>query len=99
MKKTFFSRFAQLPLTVLGVVLFNFQCFAQSKVIKDPDVIGRWDLTIQKGDKTLPSWLEVQKSGNHTFVGRFTADGGSARPISEVKVTDRKYSFSIPPQW
>jgi len=66
---------------------------------KDPDVIGRWDLTIDKSGTSLPSWLEVQKSGTHTLIGRFVYAFGSARPISEVKVNDGKYSFSIPPQW
>ncbi|ASU33851.1 3-keto-disaccharide hydrolase [Mucilaginibacter xinganensis] len=66
---------------------------------KDPDVIGRWDLTLDKGGKSLPSWLEVQKSGTHTLIGRFVYAFGSARPISEVKVNDGKYSFSIPVQW
>ncbi|WDF80726.1 DUF1080 domain-containing protein [Mucilaginibacter sp. KACC 22773] len=66
---------------------------------KDPDVIGRWDITITKGGKSLPSWLEVQKSGTHTLIGRFVYAFGSARPISEVKPDNGKYSFSIPPQW
>jgi len=66
---------------------------------KDPDVIGRWDITISKEGKSLPSWLEVQRSGNNTMIGRFTYAFGSARPISEVKLADGKYSFSIPPQW
>jgi hypothetical protein len=66
---------------------------------KDPDVIGRWDLTMEKDGKTQPSWLEVQKSGTHTLIGRFTYAFGSARPISEVKPKDGKFSFSIPPQW
>lgn len=68
-------------------------------MMKDPDVIGRWDITISQSGKDLPSWLEVQKSGTHTLVGRFVYAFGSARPISEVKVTGGKYSFSIPPQW
>jgi hypothetical protein len=72
---------------------------AQAKMVKDPDVIGRWDITMDKGGKSLPSWLEVQKSGTHTLIGRFTYAFGSARPISEVKPHDGKYSFSIPPQW
>ncbi|MGH7237842.1 MAG: 3-keto-disaccharide hydrolase [Candidatus Saccharimonadales bacterium] len=72
---------------------------AQPKITKDPAVIGRWDITMDKGGKSIPSWLEVQKSGTHTLIGRFTYAFGSARPISEVKVNDGKYSFSIPPQW
>lgn len=66
---------------------------------KDPDVIGRWDIVIDKAGKSLPSWLEVQKSGTHTLIGRFVYAFGSARPVSEVKVNNGKYSFSIPPQW
>ncbi|HMG06983.1 MAG TPA: DUF1080 domain-containing protein, partial [Mucilaginibacter sp.] len=72
---------------------------AQVDPTKDPDVIGRWDLTITKAGKSLPSWLEVQKSGTHTLIGRFVYAFGSARPISEVKPNNGKYSFSIPPQW
>src|ERR1700733_2530533 len=66
---------------------------------KDPDVIGRWDLTIDKSGKSIPSWLEVQKSGTHTLIGRFCYAFGSARPVAEVKDNFGKYSFSIPPQW
>jgi len=66
---------------------------------KDADVIGRWDLTIAKEGKNLPGWLEVQKSGTQTLIGRFTYAFGSARPISEVKPANGKFSFSIPPQW
>ena len=68
-------------------------------ITKDPDVIGRWDITMEKGGKSLPSWLEVQKSGFHTLIGRFTYAFGSARPITQVKPNNGKYSFSIPPQW
>lgn len=84
------------------LVLFAFaslKASAQAVLIKDPDVIGRFDLNIDKDGKTLPSWLEVQKSGTHTLIGRFVYAFGSARPISEVKVSGSKYSFSIPVQW
>ena len=60
---------------------------------------GRWDLIITKGDKKLPSWLEVRHSGRHTLVGRFVYAFGSARPIAEVKFNEGKFSFSIPLQW
>jgi hypothetical protein len=61
--------------------------------------IGRWDLTVDLGDKLVPSWLEVKLSGIKTLVGYFVADGGSARPISKVNFNDGKISFSIPAQW
>ena len=58
---------------------------------------GRWDMTIEKDGKSLPSWLEIEHSGK-TFVGRFVSSSGSARPISEIKVNNGKFTFSIPPQ-
>ncbi len=60
---------------------------------------GRWDLVIEKDGQELPSWLEVKHSGFHTLVGRFVYAFGSARPISEIKLNEGKFSFEIPPQW
>jgi len=62
-------------------------------------IIGRWDITVDVSGKALPSWLEVNSSGNNWLIGEFVGFGGSARPISEVKFNDGKVSFSIPPQW
>lgn len=64
-----------------------------------PAIIGRWDLTVDQGDKIVPSWLEVEQSGIRTLVGHFVAEGGSARPIAKVNFTNGKVNFSIPPQW
>ena len=60
---------------------------------------GRWDLTVMVDGKESPSWLEVVHSGYHTWVGRYVAIVGSARPISKVTITGNKFSFAIPPQW
>lgn len=60
---------------------------------------GRWDITVTRGDRKVPSWLEVTHSGVKYLNGRFVADGGSARPISRIYFNDNKMSFSIPPQW
>ncbi|MCW3087031.1 MAG: hypothetical protein JWQ78_417 [Sediminibacterium sp.] len=65
----------------------------------DNSIIGRWDLTVNKDGKWVPSWLEVKLSGVKTLVGYFVADGGSARPIAQVHSKDGKVWFSIPPQW
>lgn len=93
-------RFFQMQI-ILSLFVFSAVKASTGKAepTKDPDVIGRWDLTINKAGKNLPSWLEVQKSGTHTLIGRFVYAFGSARPISEVKPDNGKYSFSIPPQW
>jgi hypothetical protein len=60
---------------------------------------GRWDMIITQNGEEKPSWLEIRHSGYNTLVGRFVYLNGSARPISEVKVKDGKFSFAIPPQW
>ena len=65
----------------------------------DPEIVGRWDLTVDMGDRIVPSWLAVEKSGLKTLTGHFVAEGGSARPISIVNFNEGKVSFSIPPQW
>jgi hypothetical protein len=94
------SRFVGVQILLALFLFSGFKASAHTLVIdKDPDVIGRWDITIDKDNKSLPSWLEVQKSGTRTLIGRFTYAFGSARPIAEVKPHDGKYSFSIPPQW
>jgi hypothetical protein len=76
---------------LLSVVLV----YAQSQ----EEIIGKWDLEVIKGDRILPSWLEVKLSGNRTLVGYFVAESGSARPISEVFFHEGTVDFSIPPQW
>ena len=72
---------------------------ATAIAVEQDAIIGRWDLTVDRGDKLTPSWLEVKLSGVKTLVGFFVADGGSARPISKVNFKEGKVSFSIPPQW
>lgn len=63
------------------------------------DLLGRWDITIQYGDREAPSWLEVSHSGNKWLVGRYVGIVGSARPISVIHFENGKFSFTIPPQW
>ncbi len=95
---SFLRRLASAVIALVILTLLTPQ-IVHAQLIPDPAVIGRWDITLQKDGKSLPSWLEVQRSGNHTLIGRYVYAFGSARPISEVKVTDGKYGFSIPPQW
>lgn len=71
----------------------------QEITIKAEDLTGRWDLTLTDGTTTLPSWLEVKKSGIKTLVGYYVGVNGSARPVSEVKLQGDGFHFAIPPQW
>jgi hypothetical protein len=72
--------------------------FAQSRPASDA-LLGRWDLVVQRGAQTSPSWLEVERSGTATLVGQFVGSGGSARPIARIELTDDTFRFAIPPQW
>lgn len=63
------------------------------------DLIGRWDLTVEKEGVKVPSWIEIKLSGFNTLVGSYVGDSGSARPISHIKLENDKFSFAIPPQW
>jgi hypothetical protein len=71
----------------------------KSATAEPRDLIGRWDITVDMNGSPRPSWLEVKLSGYKTLVGSFVASSGSARPVSEVKFVDGKFSFEIPPQW
>jgi hypothetical protein len=65
-----------------------------------PPVTGRWDLTVTGSDgRPLPSWLEIQWSGNRVLVGRFVGVVGSARPISRLDFSHDTLRFALPPQW
>ena len=70
----------------------------QSRSASDA-LLGRWDLAVQRGTETSPSWLEVERSGTATLVGQFVGSGGSARPIARIEFTDGTFRFAIPPQW
>lgn len=72
--------------------------FAQSRAASDA-LLGRWDLVVQRGTQTSPSWLEVERSGTATLVGQFVGSGGSARPIAKIEFTEGTFRFAIPPQW
>ena len=65
-----------------------------------PPVVGRWDLTATAANgSTVPAWLEVERSGNHTLVGRVVFIFGSARPIGRVDFADGALRFAVPPQY
>jgi hypothetical protein len=87
-------------LTVFVVSLgLSTQTVAGLQESAPPPVVGRWDVTVAGSGPTHPSWLEVQRSGTRTLVGRFVGSGGSARPISKIDFANNVLRFSIPPQW
>ena len=80
---------------VLSILLVHTKVSAQENPLE-----GRWDLTVDMGGGRLaPSWLEVRHSGVKNLIGRFVADGGSARPVAQVFFDGKKLNFTIPPQW
>lgn len=62
-------------------------------------LLGRWDLKVEKDETKLPSWLEIRKSGHQTLVGRFVYAFGSARPVAHIEQRANQFNFTIPVQW
>ena len=91
------ARVASAAALILAVAGYS-GTFAQSRAASDA-LLGRWDLVVQRGTQTSPSWLEVERSGTATLVGQFVGSGGSARPIAKIEFTDGTFRFAIPPQW
>jgi len=74
----------------LGILLFSCK--------KEEIPLGRWDITIYKGKKTFPSWLELEQ-GERGLKGRFVGRTGSVRPVTTLDYHDQKLFFSLPVQW
>jgi len=56
-------------------------------------LVGRWDLTIDAGNSTYPSWMEfVDERGNPAV--RIVGRTGSARSVQDVKAQASHLSFS-----
>jgi len=95
----FSGKFHSLLIALTLFITMPFASSGSNSNAGEQPIIGRWDLTVQMDDQSVPSWLEVKLSGIKTLVGYFVAESGSARPISKVNVADGKITFSIPPQW
>lgn len=86
-------------LSFILILAASFLSISAVKAQENP-LEGRWDLTVDMGGGRLaPSWLEVRHSGVKNLIGRFVADGGSARPVAQVFFKEGKLNFTIPPQW
>ena len=77
------------------LLLIQYETSAQQQ----PSVAGWWDMVIYRDEKTLPSWLEIEKSGVNRLIGSYVGPSGSARPVGKIIYTDGAISFSLPPQW
>jgi hypothetical protein len=67
-----------------------------------PPIVGRWDLTATPaagGGDAVPAWLEVERSGNRTLVGRVVFIFGSSRPVSRVEWANGTFRLAVPPQF
>lgn len=84
--------FSLLACTAAGTAL---AAVAQER----PSITGRWDVTVGQGERSYPSWFEVRLSGHKTLVGQYVAQGGSARPVSQVHFSRDRMHFTVPVQW
>jgi len=90
---------ARVALAAAFIVAIRGYAGTQTQTRADEALIGRWDLVVQRGSQTMPSWLEVERSGSVRLVGQFVGTGGSARPIAKIEFSDGAFRFTIPPQW
>ena len=63
-----------------------------------PEIVGRWDLTVGTAPHTYPSWFEFT-SRDGQLAGRFVGKVGSARPIKQLEFANGTLKFSLPPQY
>ena len=88
--KNIFKNF-NFVVVFISILFFSTKIAAQENPLE-----GRWDLTVDMGGGRLaPSWLEVRHSGVKNLIGRFVADGGSARPVAQVFFDGKKLNFTI----
>jgi hypothetical protein len=76
-------------------------CFAlaaASVAAAQPEILGRWDLTVGNAPNTYPSWFEIT-SKDGQLAGRFVGKVGSARPIKQIDFANGTLKFSLPPQY
>jgi hypothetical protein len=64
----------------------------------DP-VLGRWDLTVESGDDSYPSWLEITLRTEWQLMGRFVGRFGSARHIAAIDYDEGRLEFRVPVQY
>lgn len=81
-----------------SIIFFLLTISARAQT-KAPPIVGRWNLTVTRGEEKYTSWLEVERSGRQSLVGRFVGRIGGARPIGKIDWSDRVARFSIPAQW
>lgn len=62
-------------------------------------LLGRWDLTVEAGDRRYPSWLEVQLRTEASLMGRFVGRVGSVRYASQIDYADGRLRVIVPVQY
>ena len=75
----------------LGVALSI--CLGAAWAAPSDAILGRWDLTIARGDTSLPSWMEVKENQGVVTVS-FVGPYGSAEPARDVELKDGRLTFA-----
>lgn len=89
-----------VPISAVSTILLIASLGAQEAPPKPPAVVGRWDLTLVGSDgRHMPSWVEIEWSGDRVLVGRFLGVVGSARPVTKFDFAHDTLTWSAPPQW
>jgi hypothetical protein len=82
-------------LAVIGIILLTYsgRVYGNPFLFGDPAIEGRWDITVDKGDKKVPSWLDVRHSGNRIRDPAGHGDRTAANPVSANR--HRQGTFSL----
>ncbi len=68
-------------------------CIGVASAAPADEFLGRWDLTIMRGDASRPSWMEVKQNGDALTVS-FVGPWGSAEPAREVELKNGRLTFA-----
>ncbi|MBS1875238.1 MAG: DUF1080 domain-containing protein [Acidobacteria bacterium] len=82
-------RYVALIVLIAGVAITPALSQKESRVA----LVGRWDLTVNTGKETYPSWLEYRESSNGPTV-RVVGKAASVHPGQDVKVEGATLTFT-----
>ena len=58
---------ARLAFAAMSILAAWGHSGTQAQSRPDEPLLGRWDLVVQRGTQTMPSWLEVERSGGESL--------------------------------
>lgn len=90
----------ELGVATLAIALPASACLGQQPSPGFADaLLGRWDLSIEEGGGSYPSWFEIQLRTETEIMGRFVGRFGSVRQIADLAYESGQVEFAVPVQY